>query len=147
MDRSAVSLKAFSNTFLNQIMKIEELQLELKNLINQPVIFTEILGNSITLYFDGQGREHTVNIMISSNWRYEKEGKVIMGSGDIPLESPWSTTTKEQFRQNIANLCSPLDDLHGAVLNNYRIDEVSLDITMIFVGEKIIRQFSSEAFD
>jgi hypothetical protein len=127
-------------------MTVGELQIELKNLSNEPVTFKRIAGNSIILYFFGiPGDENTISLFIHPSWRYEKQDKVIMGSGDFPWESDAVST--EQYRQSFDNLCSLTNNIFSAKLIDFKIDLVSLDITLTFSGGQLIRQFSSEVFD
>jgi hypothetical protein len=66
-------------------MTLEELNSELKKLIQMTVSFKRIAGNSIIIYFFGEPGDATVvSMFIDPTWRYQKQGKVVVGSQDFP---------------------------------------------------------------
>src|SRR3954452_7873638 len=99
-------------------MTLEELNLELKKLINETVSFKRIAGNSIILYFFGEpGDESIVSVFVDPTWRYQQHGKIIVGSFDFPFDES-DFKSKEEYQEAFERMCSLTDNLEGARLEN-----------------------------
>src|SRR5215470_5337904 len=97
-------------------MTLEELQAELKGLINQTVTFKRVAGNSIIVYFFGEpGDDGVISVFIDPSWRYQKNGKVIVGSHDLQIEEG-DFNSKEEYEERFHHLCSLTDAIKGAEL-------------------------------
>ena len=128
-------------------MTLEELQTELKGLINQTVTFKRIAGNSIIVYFFGEpGDDSVVSVFIDPSWRYQKNGKVIVGSYDLQIEES-DFNSKEEYEEGFHQLCALTDDILGAELVGCSVDLESADITMEFSGSQVLRSFANSGFD
>ena len=128
-------------------MTLEELQAELKGLINQTVTFKRIAGNSIIVYFFGEpGDDSVVSVFIDPSWRYQKNGKVIVGSYDLQIEES-DFNSKEEYEERFHQLCALTDAIIGAELVGCSVDLKSSDITMEFSGAQVLRNFANSGFD
>src|SRR5262245_11189084 len=68
-------------------MTLEELQTELNGLIHQTCTFKRIAGNSIIIYFFGEpGDDSVIGVFVDPSWRYQKNGKIILGSYDLQIK-------------------------------------------------------------
>jgi hypothetical protein len=128
-------------------MTLEELQTELGGLIHQTVTFTRIAGNSIIIYFFGEpGDDSVISVFIDPTWRYQKNGKIILGSYDLQIDEE-NFDSKEAYEDRFHHLCSLTGDLWGAELVSCTIDPESSDITMEFSGGQVVRNFANSGFE
>ena len=128
-------------------MTLEELQTELNGLIHQIVTFKRVAANSIIIYFFGEpGDDSVLSVFIDPSWRYQKNGKVIIGSYDLQIEED-DFNSEEEYEERFDYLCSLTDEIKGAELVNCTIDLASSDITMEFSGNQILRNFANSGFD
>ncbi len=128
-------------------MTLEELNSELKKLIQTTVSFKRIAGNSIIIYFFGEPGDATVvSLFINPTWRYQKQGKIIVASLDFRCEES-DFNSKEEYEQTFDRMCSLTDDIKGSKLINCEIDLMSSDVTLEFSGNQILRNFANSAFD
>jgi hypothetical protein len=128
-------------------MTLEELQIELNGLIHQPVTFMRIAGNSVIIYFFGKpGADTVISVFIDPTWRYQKHGKIILGSYDLQIDEE-DFDSKEAYEERFHYLCSLTDGISGAELINCAIDLESSDITMEFSGGQVVRNFANSAFE
>ena len=115
-------------------MTLQELQAELNGLINQTVTFKRVAGNSIIVYFFGEpGDGSVISVFIDPSWRYQKKGKVIVGSYDLQIEES-DFNSKEEYEESFHQLCALTDAIIGAELIGCSVDLESSDITMEFSG-------------
>ena len=128
-------------------MTFEELNLELETLIGQVVSFKRVACDSVIIYFfGGPGDPSDLSVFIDPTWRYEQEGKVILGSYDVSMDES-EFDSKEQCLQAFHHLASYMDDLVGASLLKFQVDPLSSDITMEFSGGRVLRSFVNSAFE
>jgi hypothetical protein len=128
-------------------MTLAELQIELNELIHQTVSFKRVAGNSIIIYFFGEPGDDTVSsIFIDPSWRYQKDGKVVIGSYDLQIDED-DFKTEEEYEQRFDHLCSLTNDLLGAELVRCSIDLQASDITLEFSGGQMLRNFANSGFD
>jgi hypothetical protein len=128
-------------------MTLEELQTQLNGLIHQTVTFTRIAGNSIIIYFFGEpGDDSVISVFIDPTWRYQKNGKIILGSYDLQIDEE-NFDSKEAYEERFNHLCSLTDGLWGAELVSCTIDPESSDITMEFSGGQVVRNFANSGFE
>jgi hypothetical protein len=128
-------------------MTLEELQFELNGLIHHPVTFLRIAGNSIIIYFFGKpGDDSVISVFIDPTRRYQKDGKIILGSYDLQIDEE-NFDSKEAYEERFHHLCSLTDDISGAELISCAIDLESSDINMEFSGGQVVRNFANSAFE
>ena len=128
-------------------MTLEELQIELNGLIHQTVTFVRIAGNSIIIYFFGEpGDDSVISVFVDPTWRYQKNGKIILGSYDLQIDEE-NFDSKEAYEERFHHLCSLTDGLWGAELLSCAIDPESSDITMEFSGGQVVRNFVNSGFE
>jgi hypothetical protein len=128
-------------------MTLEELQTELNCLIHQTVTFKRIAGNSIIIYFFGEpGDDSIISVFIDPTWRYQQNGKIILGSYDLQIDEE-NFDSKEAYEERFYYLCSLTDGLSGAELVSCTIDPESSDINMGFSGGQVVRNFANSAFE
>ena len=128
-------------------MTLEELQTELGGLIHQTVAFTRIAGNSIIIYFFGEpGDDSVISVFIDPTWRYQKNGKIILGSYDLQIDEE-NFDSKEAYEDRFHHLCSLTDGLSGAELVSANIDLESSDIRMEFSDGQVVRNFANSGFE
>ncbi|MBI1764355.1 MAG: hypothetical protein HYR56_23255 [Acidobacteria bacterium] len=128
-------------------MTLSELQSDLNQLLHQPVSFKRIAGNSIIIYFfDEPGDSNVVSIFTHTSWRYQKDGKVVIGSYDLLIDED-DFNSVEEYEQRFDYLCSLTDELSNADLLACFIDPESSDLTLKFSNEQVIHIFANSAFD
>ncbi|MGO8733976.1 MAG: hypothetical protein ACLQVM_14470 [Terriglobia bacterium] len=128
-------------------MTFEKLNSELKTLIGQSVSFKRVAANSVIIYFFGGPGDSTVlSVFIDPPWRYEREGKLILGSYDVSMDKS-EFDSEEQSSQAFYHLASYMDDLVGASLLKCQVDPMSSDIAMEFSGGRVLRSFANSAFE
>lgn len=120
---------------------------EIKSLINEPVTFKRIAGNSIILYFNGSpGDANVKSIWIEPAWRYERANKYVVGSGDFPLEDETCQPEKE-FRKLFESICAKTDNLVNLIILDISFDAVTNDIAIQFKNNQVIKSFVSSHMD
>src|SRR5215471_11052639 len=118
-------------------MTLEELQNELNGLIHQTVTFKRIAGDSIIIYFFGEpGDDSVISVFVDPTWRYQTNGKVILGSYDLQIDEE-NFDSKEAYEERFHHLCSLTDGLKGAELVRWKMDPESSDITMRLSGGQV----------
>jgi hypothetical protein len=128
-------------------MTFSELQTELNDLLQQPVSFKRIAGNSIIIYFFGEpGDGSVVSLFINPSLRYQKDGKVVIGSYDLLVDED-EFPSAEEYKQRFDYLCSLTDELANAELLSCFIESESSDLTLKFSNGQVIRSFANSAFD
>jgi hypothetical protein len=128
-------------------MTLKELNIELQKLIGETVSFKRIAGNSIIIYFFGApGDDSVASFFIDPAWRYEQQGKVLVGSYDFPFDDS-DFKSKEEYQESFERRCSITDTLEGAKLEDIRVDLESSDILMKFSDGQAVRNFANSAFD
>jgi hypothetical protein len=128
-------------------MTFEELNSELSELIGQAVSFKRVAANSVIVYcFGGPGDASVRSVFVDPPWRYEREGKVVLGSYDVSMDEA-EFDLEEQYLQAFHYLASYMDDLVGASLLKCRVHPLSFDITMEFSGDRVSRSFVNSAFE
>ena len=126
---------------------LAELQTELQGLVHQSVSFKRIAGNSVIIYFFGEpGDDNLVSIFIDPSWRYQKNGKVVLGSYDLLIDEG-DFNSKEEYEQKFDHLCSLTDDIFEAELVHCEVDLETSDITLTFSGNQVVRNFANSGFD
>lgn len=127
-------------------MTFEELQSSLNELVHETVAFKRIAGNSVIIYFFGEpGDETVVSLFIGPTWRYERHGRIIVGSGDFAWDES-DFKSKEEYDQTFDKMCDLSDDLEGAELIACQLDQTSSDLTVTFSGNQVVRYFVNSAF-
>ena len=128
-------------------MTLEELQTELNGLIHQTVTFKRIAANSIIIYFFGEpGDDSVISVFVDPTWRYEQNGKIILGSFDLQIDEE-NFDSKEAYEEKFYYLCSLTDGLQGAELVSCALDLESSDISMVFSGGQVVRNFANSGFE
>jgi hypothetical protein len=128
-------------------MTLEELQTELNGLIHQTVTFKRIAANSIIIYFfGGPGDKSVISVFVDPTWRYEQNGKIILGSFDLQIDEE-NFDSKEAYEEKFYYLSSLTDGLWGAELVSCTIDLESSDISMVFSGGQIVCNFANSGFE
>ncbi len=123
-------------------MKRDAVQNELHNLLGQRISFKRIAGNTIILYFGGKpGDINITTLRIDPSWRYLKNNKWVLGSGDLPWEKE-EKESKEDYSNRFNQLCSASDNLNGAVINNISINQNSSDLRIDISNSQQIVSFS-----
>lgn len=130
-------------------MTLEELNLELKKLVGEEVSLKVIALRSLGLYFCGQPHDHNnVSFLIHPPWRYEQQGEVIVGSGDIYFAAANSTPEEQKAHESkLDGIRSLTGALEGARLVDCRVDLVTSDLILEFSGDQVVRNFADSAFD
>lgn len=121
------------------------LQGELKPLIGQRLSHRRVAADSLILYFYGQpGDKSVCSIWLEPPWRYERDGKLIVGSMDIGrLSRCESAEDKDKFRE----MCALLKPILEVDLVDIKVVDTTLDISLEFGGRQYLRVFSNSAFD
>jgi len=128
-------------------MTLEELNIELQKLIGEIVSFKRIAGNSIIIYFFGEpGEDSVVSVFIDPAWRYERQGKVLVGSYDFPFDES-AFESQEEYQETFERLCSITDNLEGAMLEDVGVNLESSDIFMKFSDRQVVRNFANSGLD
>jgi hypothetical protein len=128
-------------------MTLEELQTELNGLIHQTVTFKRIAADSIIIYFFGEpGDDSVISVFVDPTWRYEKNGKVILGSYDLQIDEE-NFDSKEAYEERFHHLCSLTDGLPGAELVSANIDLESSDIRLELSDGQVVRNFANSGFE
>jgi hypothetical protein len=128
-------------------MPLEELQTELNSLIRQTVTFKRIAANSIIIYFFGEpGDDSVISVFVDPTWRYEQNGKIILGGFDLQIDEE-NIDSKEAYEEKFYYLCSFTGGLCVAELLSCAIDLESSDISMVFSGGQILRNFANSGFE
>jgi hypothetical protein len=128
-------------------MTLEALQTELNGLIHQTVTFKRIAGNSIIIYFFGEpGDDSVISVFVDPSWRYQKDGKIILGSYDLQIDEE-NFDSEEAYEERFHHLCSLTDSISGAELISCAIGLESSDINMEFSGGQVVRNFANSGFE
>jgi hypothetical protein len=62
-------------------MRFEELNAELQKLVGEKVSFIRVAANSIIIYFFGEpGDANVVSVFVDPTWRFQKQGKIVVGT-------------------------------------------------------------------
>src|SRR5579872_4327898 len=113
-------------------MTLDELKVELNELVQKTVTFKRIAGNSIIIYFFGEpGDEGISSIFLDPSWRYQLNGRIIVGSYDLQLDAN-NFNSKQEYEERFDYLCSLTDPIKGSDLVDYNIDLDSSDLTLVF---------------
>lgn len=128
-------------------MTFEELNAELQKLVGEKVSFVRVAANSIIIYFFGEpGDCNVVSVFIDPTWRFQRHGKVIVGSYDLQVDES-DFESKEEYQKEFERLASLPSSLEGAKLESVEIDFESSDISMKFSDGQAMRNFANSAFD
>ena len=128
-------------------MTFEELDTELQKLVGEKVSFVRVAANSIIIYFLGEpGDDSVVSVFIDPAWRFQRHGKVIIGSYDLQIDE-CDFETKEKYQAEFERLASLPGSLEGSKLESVEIDFESSDISMRFSDGRVVRNFANSAFD
>ncbi len=128
-------------------MTFEELNTELQKLVGEKVSFVRVAANSIIIYFFGApGDDSVISVFIDPTWRFQRQGKVVIGSYDLQIDES-DFTSKEEYQREFHRLSSLPSSLEGSKLESVEIDFESSDISMKFSGGQVLRNFANSAFD
>ena len=128
-------------------MNFEELHVELNKLLGERVLYKRVAGNSLIFYFFGEpGDPNVRSIWLEPPWRYERGGRVVAGSYDIPYDEA-DFETKEEYRREFDRICGLSDALEKSELLSLKVDEASSDLTLEFSDGQRVRSFASSAFE
>ncbi len=128
-------------------MMFEELNAELQKLVAEKVSFVRVAANGIIIYFFSEpGDDNVVSVFIDPTWRFQRHGKVIVGSYDLQIDES-DFESKEEYQKEFERLASLLSSLKGAKLECVEIDFESSDIFMKFSDGQVVRNFANSAFD
>lgn len=128
-------------------MTLEELNLELKKLVGEEVTLKLIVCDSLAIHFFGDPRDKSVvSIWISSSWRYQQQGEIVVGSHDFHFAQS-DFISAEEYRKTFERMCSLTDVLEGARLVVCEVDLETSDLFMEFSGGQVVRSFANSAFD
>ncbi len=111
------------------------------SLIGQKITFKRIVGNSIILYFNGRpGDSNIQTIWIEPLWRYEKNGKYILGSSDFPQNRKRSQTEIE-YNKEFSKICNYTKQLYDAKVLDIKFNDVTNDIYIELEGQQSLQTF------
>lgn len=128
-------------------MTLQELGSELQHLVGETITYKRIAGNCIIVYFFGGPGDATVKLVdIEVPWRYEKHGKILLGSYDLSLHKE-DFESIEEYRAAFERLCKIPSSLNGSRLESCAVDPVSSDLTLEFSDGQTLRNFSNSAYD
>ncbi len=128
-------------------MTFEELNVELQKLVGEKFSFVRVAANSIIIYFFGEpGDDNVVSVFIDPTWRFQRHGKVIVGSYDLQIDES-DFDSKEEYQEEFEQLASLPNSLEGAKLETIEIDFESSDICMKFSDGQVMRNFANSGFD
>ena len=126
-------------------MTLQELNEELNKLVGEKVVFKRIAANSIIVYFFGEpGDSSVVSVWLDPTWRYERDGRVVLGSGDLSIDES-DFGSKEAYETEFYRLCALAEPLQESTLLQATIDPKTLDITLQFSGGQVLRNFANSA--
>jgi hypothetical protein len=127
-------------------MTFEELNSELQKLVGETVSFVRVATNSIIIYFFGEpGSDSVVSVFIDPTWRFQRHGKVVVGSYDLQMDES-DAESEEECREEFQRMAALTHGLQGAALESVEIDFDSSDITMKFSDGQVVRNFANSAF-
>ena len=127
-------------------MTFEELNSELQKLVGETVSFVRVATNSIIIYFFGEpGDDSVVSVFLDPTWRFQRHGKVVVGSYDLQMDESDAEST-EEYREEFQRMAALTHSLQGAALESVDIDFASSDITMNFSDGQVVRNFANSAF-
>jgi hypothetical protein len=128
-------------------MTLEELQIELNALVHQTVTFRRIAGNHIIVYFLGEpGDKNVISVFLDPSWRYQKKGRVVVGSYDFLIEES-DFESNAEHQKAFEGLCALTEDIIGAKLMNCTIDPESSDLTMEFSSNQRLCNFANSGLN
>lgn len=115
--------------------------------MGQTVTFKRIACNSIIVYFFGEpGDESVVSVFIDPSWRYQKNGKVVVGSYDLQTEES-DFDSREEYEESFSRQCALTDGIHASRLISCAVDLESSDLTMGFSDGQMLRNFANSGVD
>lgn len=127
-------------------MTFDELNSELQKLVGQRVSFVRVATNSIIIYFFGEpGDDSVVSVFIDPTWRFQRNGKVVVGSYDLQMDK--SDIESKEYEEEFQRVAALTSGLRGALLESVDIDFDSSDIAMKFSDGQVVRNFANSAFD
>jgi hypothetical protein len=130
-----------------QLMSIDEFKAELQSLVSKRVAFKRNAANSLIIYFDGgPGDSEVRSFFIDPTWRFEQNGRIVVGSFDFQIEGS-DFGSKEEYESEWHRRCELMERLVGSELLRVEIEDSSADLTLEFSDRQIIRSFANSAFD
>jgi hypothetical protein len=128
-------------------MTIEELKAELQSLVSVRVTFKRNAANSLIIYFHGEpGDPEVRSFFIDPTWRFEQNGRIVLGSFDFQIEGS-DFGSEEEYESEWRRRCELMESLVGSELLRIEIEDSSGDLTLEFSGRQIVRSFANSAFD
>ena len=128
-------------------MTLQELNEELNKLVGEKVVAKLIAGNSVIVYFFGEpGDSSVVSLWLDPTWRYEQDGRVVLGSGNLSINES-DFPSKEEYETEFYRLCALAKPLQGSTLLQITVDPNSSDISLRFSDGQALRNFANSAFD
>jgi hypothetical protein len=128
-------------------MSIEELKAELQSLVSERVTFKRNTSNSLIIYFHGEpGDSEVRSLFIDPTWRFEHNGRILIGSFDFQIEES-DFGSEEEYESEWRRRCELMASLVGSELLTVEIEDSSLDLTLEFSDRQIVRSFANSAFD
>jgi hypothetical protein len=132
-------------------MTLEELHIKITILTGQAITFKRLAGNTLILYFNGEAGDASVqSIWLDPPWRFIENGRVLVGSLDIPISydvEEKSPEEKNKEHEEFERYCALTDSLNNSILEQTIIDPITYDITLKFSGNQIVSKFCNTAFD
>lgn len=120
-------------------MSIEELKAELKSLVSERVAFKRNAANSLIIYFHGEPGDSTVrSFFIDPTWRFEHNGRIVLGSFDLQIEGS-DFGSEEECESEWRRRCELMESLVGLELLRVEIEDSSADLTLEFSDGQIVR--------
>ena len=128
-------------------MTFEQLNAELQKLVGEKVSFIRVAANSIIIYFFGEpGDDNVVSVFVDPTWRFQKKGKVVVGSYDLQIDES-DFESEDKYQEEFERIASLPHSLEGAELESVKIDFDSSDLSMRFSDDQVVRNFANSAFD
>jgi hypothetical protein len=128
-------------------MPIEELKAELESLVSERVTFKRNAANSLIIYFHGEpGDSEVRSFFIDPTWRFEQNGRIVVGSFDFQIERS-DFSSEEEYESEWRRRCELMESLVGSELLRVEIEDSSADLTLEFSDQQVVRSFANSAFD
>ena len=128
-------------------MTFDELDTELQSLVHERVVFKRNAVNSIIIYFGGEpGDANVRSFFIDPSWRFERNGRIVVGSFDFQIERS-EFNSKEEYDNEFHRRCELMGTLVGSELLRVEVEHSTADLTLEFSNQQVVRNFANSVFD